>query len=215
MAWGAQEEKRTQQWTSVTDSAAGKSPEAQVTWKPEPAPTPQSWAPNTQWPWVKRTLAQSLHGHPVPAWPRSGCTCTPCAEIGGGVQGPRWNGRTQLLRGVSPRQGHPKKGTLPLLTPFWAGVPEQSRAASWPQGTLEQQGRGVPTWPPFSPGGPSLPGCPCQEREGLRQPGATQSRPPDAHPPSSSRREDGSRGSSHLLPPHNNKNGACWKMTGS
>lgn len=100
-----------------------------------------------------------LHLHPV------------CKKSRGVVQGPRWNGRTQLLRGVSPQQGHLRKGTLPLLTPFRAGVPEQSGAASpeaGPRGTLGQQGRGVPTWPPFSPGGPSLPGCPCQEREGLR-----------------------------------------------
>lgn len=45
------------------------------------APTPQCWAPNAQWPWVRRTLAQSLHGPPVSAWPRSGCPCSPRAEI--------------------------------------------------------------------------------------------------------------------------------------
>lgn len=125
------------------------------------APTPQCWAPNTQWPWVRRTLAQSLHGPPVSAWPRSGCPCSPCAEIEvGGVQGPRQNGRTQLLRGVSPRQGHPRKSTLPLLTPFWAGVPEQSGATRprlAPRGHWSSRGALYP------PGLPSLPeGLLCQ-----------------------------------------------------
>lgn len=161
---GAQESTRRQQRTFVVSTAAGKSPGAQVTWKLKPAPTPQSRAPDTQRPWVRRTLAQSLHGHPVSAWPRWGCTCTPVQKsmVGErGVQGPRQNGRTQLLRGVSPRQGHPRKGTLP---PSRAGL----RARGWPPGDPGAAGRGVPTWPPFSPGGPSLPGCPCREREGLR-----------------------------------------------
>lgn len=59
-AKGAQESKQRQRWTFVTNSAAGKSPGAQVTWKLKPAPTPQSWAPNTQWLWARRTLARSL-----------------------------------------------------------------------------------------------------------------------------------------------------------
>lgn len=171
-AEGAQESKRRQQWTFVTNSAAGKSPGAQVTWKLKRL-QPPSAGPQTHngrgsgGPWPRAcTVPQFLpgQGRAVPAAPVQ-------KSRWGGVQGPRQNGRTQLLRGVSPRQGHPRKSTLPLFTPFWAGVPEQSGAArpeAGPQGTLEQQGRAVPTWPPFSPGGPSLPGCPCQEREGLR-----------------------------------------------
>lgn len=160
-AEGAQESKRRQQWTFVTNSAAGKSPGAQVTWKLKRL-QPPSAGPQTHngrgsgGPWPRAcTVPQFLpgQGRAVPAAPVQKLRW-------GGVQGPRQNGRTQLLHGVSPRQGHPRKSTLPLLTPFWAGVPEQSGATRprlAPRGHWSSRGALYP------PGLPSLPeGLLCQ-----------------------------------------------------
>lgn len=59
-----------------------------------------------------------------------------------------------------------------LEAPSGLEIPERGRGAALPipQEMLEgPRAQPVPTWPPFSPGGPSLPGCPCQEREGWRE----------------------------------------------
>lgn len=174
------------------------------------APTPQCWAPNAQWPWVRRTLAQSLHGPPVSAWPRSGCTCSPCAEIEvGGCPGTQTEWKDPASPWGVPSARPPEEEHAAPAHSLLGGCPGAER------------GRAPRGWPPGDTGAA---GARCTHLASLlsrraffarvplsgeRRPALArgQNRPPDAHPPSSLRSENGSWGSSRLLPPHENKMG--------
>lgn len=209
-AEGAQESKRRQQWTFVTNSAAGKSPGAQVTWKLKRL-QPLSAGPQTHngrgsgGPWPRAcTVPQFLpgQGRAVPAAP---------------VQKSRWGG-------CPGTQTEWKDPASPWGVPS-ARPPEEEHAA--PVHSLlggcpgAERGRAPRGWPPGDTGAA---GARCTHLASLlsrraffarvplsgeRRPALArgQNRPPDAHPPSSLRSENGSWGSSRLLPPHENKMG--------
>ena len=66
--------------------------------------------------------------------------------------------------GVPDRGGGGPSPTHPEGDGSRAGVPDRGGPR---EGDASRAGvQPVPTCPPFSPGGPSLPGCPCWEREG-------------------------------------------------
>lgn len=145
--------------TFATNSTVGGSPLLGCRETPK-ALTPQVPGPEHTRRWVRRSLGPQPHGRQfLPGQGQAAPTPPPPPphrnRAWGGAQGPKGRERPHGA-------AFGDRARLRQLVTSAGGVLEQRRADG-PQAC--PAGGAAPTWVPFSPGGPSLPGWPCRERE--------------------------------------------------